>query len=266
MIFTYQHFIEKLNSRIKSDDTFYYELLKTVIAYPNRYTGIFRLSNAKTKLVQNVTQSREIKFGDFMEDIVTEYIGEMGYTNLNKSIGTDHDGNALSADQVFIRGNTVYLVEQKIRDDHDSTKKRGQYENFQKKFTFLSENYPRHQVVATMWFIDDSLVKNKKYYLEMAAAEQTDVEINIFYGKDLFSSLFNRMDVWDEIVSYLQRNKQERSEEILTIPDFDTSPEMRQVIQRLKKEEPKVYRKLHSEKPEYVQLRKELFPTGQNLI
>ena len=74
----------------------------------------------------------------------------------------------------------------------------------------------------------------------MAAAEQTDVEINIFYGKDLFSTLFNRVDVWDEIVSYLQRNKQERSEEILTIPDFDTSPEMRQIIQRLKREEPKV--------------------------
>ena len=121
----YSYFIGKLNERIKSDDSFNFELLKTVIKNPNRYTGIFRLSNAKTKLIQNVTQSREIKFDDFMEDIVTDYISMMGYKNLSKNIGNDEDGNALSADQVFTKGNTVFLIEQKIRDDHDSTKKRG---------------------------------------------------------------------------------------------------------------------------------------------
>lgn len=74
MILTYEFFVEKLNEKIKSDADFCYELLKNVIDNPHRYTGIFRLSNAKTKLIQNVTQSREIKFGDFMEDIVTIYI------------------------------------------------------------------------------------------------------------------------------------------------------------------------------------------------
>ena len=67
--FTYEHFIDKLNAKIKSDESFIYELLVTAVKNPNRYTGIFRLSNAKTKLIQNVTQSREIKFGDFMEEI-----------------------------------------------------------------------------------------------------------------------------------------------------------------------------------------------------
>lgn len=267
MIMTYEEFVGKLNEKIKSDNDFCYELLVTVIKNPNRYTGIFRLSNAKTKLVQNVTQSREIKFGDFMEDIVTEYIGRIGYKNLNKSIGNDENGDALSADQVFTDGENIYLIEQKIRDDHDSTKKRGQYQNFRKKYSLLKRlNSYNHRVNASMWFIDDSLVKNKKYYTEEATAETiTDVDINIFYGRELFVNLFKRPDVWEEICSYLIRNKQERSDELLTIPDFDTSDEIHQAIKKLRIQEPGLYKKLISDKPEYVQLRNELFPTGYNL-
>lgn len=263
---TYEHFIERLNRKIKSDDSFFYELLITVVKNPNRYTGIFRLSNAKTKLIQNVTQSREIKFGDFMEEIITEYIACMGYTNLDKNIGTDPAGNALSADQVFRKENTVYLIEQKIRDDHDSTKKRGQYENFRKKYTLLLHKFPDCNINATMWFIDDSLTKNKNYYIGEASAERTPGLIkNIFYGGDLFSDLFGRVDVWEEICSYLLRNKQERSDEILNIPDFDTSDEIYNALQKLRAKEPTLYGKLTSTIPAYTQLRAELFPTGYNL-
>ena len=76
---SYAEFKTRLNERIREDIDFNLELLETVINNPRRYTGIFRISNARTKLIQNVTQSREIKFGDFMEDIVTDYIGRMGY-------------------------------------------------------------------------------------------------------------------------------------------------------------------------------------------
>ncbi len=266
MILTYDDFIEKLNAKIKSDADFCYELLINVIDNPHRYTGIFRLSNAKTKLVQNVTQSREIKFGDFMEDIVTTYIAKMGYTNLSKNIGTDEEGNALSADQVFIKGDTVYLIEQKIRDDHDSTKKRGQYDNFRKKYTLLERRYPEKNINASMWFIDGSLVKNKKYYIAESLKDNSPRRtLNIFYGETLFSQLFDRMDVWEELTSYLQRNKLERNNEILTIPDFDTSDEMLVALKRLKSENIGRYRKLISDKPEYVQLRAELFTNNVNL-
>lgn len=266
MLKTYDEFVTKLNNRIKSDDDFYYELLVTVISNPKRYTGIFRLSNAKTKLIQNVTQSREIKFGDFMEEIVTEYIEEMGYQNLCKEIGTDEEGNALSADQVFRKGDTVYLIEQKMRDDHDSTKKRGQYENFRKKYSLLKRQYPDCTINASMWFIDDGLVKHRKYYREQMELETLHgVELTVFYGGSLFSDLFEREDVWEEICAYLRRNKQERTDETLEIPDFDSSPEMFTALQRLEREKKTLYRKLSSDKPEYVQLRRELFPTGQNL-
>lgn len=266
MFFSYEEFTKKLSSKISSDANLNYELLVNVVKNPKRYTGIFRLSNAKTKLIQNVTQSREIKFGDFMEDIVTEYIEKIGYKNLDKNIGCDENGDSLSADQVFCTNDTVYLIEQKIRDDHDSTKKRGQYSNFRKKYYLLKQKYPQKKIDATMWFIDDGLVKNKNYYNSEALSEpQKDIKIRILYGEELFTRLFGRTDVWDEICSYLSRNKAERSDEILSIPDFDTSPEMKIAIQQLKTKERTLYNKLTSNKPEYVQLRAELFPTGQNL-
>ncbi len=266
MTFTYEYFADKLNAKIKSDESFIYELLVTVVKKPNRYTGIFRLSNAKTKLIQNVTQSREIKFGDFMEEIVTDYIAAMGYRNLNKSIGTDEDGNALSADQVFMKDDTVYLVEQKIRDDHDSTKKRGQFQNFRKKYLLLKSLYAGYNINATMWFIDGSLKKNKKYYISEAMSDsERGVEINIFYGRALFDVIFPETDIWEEICAYLIKNKQERNNEILYIPDFDTSEEIYIALKKLKRCEPTLYRKLISTAPAYVQLRNELFPTEYNL-
>lgn len=282
MIFTYEKFVNKLNDRIKTDQNFINNLLITIISNPNRYTGVFRLSNAKTKLVQNVTQSREIKFGDFMEDIVTDYISEMGYINLDKNIGFDEEGNALSADQIFELNDTVYLIEQKIRDDHDSTKKRGQYSNFKKKYILLKNSNPQKKVIACMWFIDKSLRKNKKYYITEASKEKVeDVKIYILYGETLFAELFNRIDIWNEIVNYLNRNKNERNSELLNIPDFDTSEEIFEALKYLKELSKldsailknlgyssnikSLYNKLISDDDTYVQLRKELFPTEFNI-
>lgn len=257
----YDNFTRELNERIKSDDEFFYELLITVIKNPERYTGIFRVSNARTKLIQNVTQSREIKFGDFMEDIVTQYISVMGYENLNKKISEE-----LEADQLFVMNGKICLIEQKIRDDHDSTKKRGQYDNFRKKYTALKEKYSGHEVIAVMWFIDDSLRKNRKYYTERAESEALPgVSIHIIYGGELFKVIFGRPDVWEEICAHLSRNKSERSREILTVPDFDTSPEILTALRRLKAENTKLYSRLLSSRPEYIQLRAELFPSGFNL-
>ncbi len=52
-----------------------------------------------------------------MEDIITWYISAIGYENLDK-----HISDSLKADQLFRNENVIFLIEQKIRDDHDSTK------------------------------------------------------------------------------------------------------------------------------------------------
>ena len=262
---TYEYFKSKLDSKIFGSNL-HYEILLTVLNNPKRYIGLFRITNAKTKLIQNVTQSCEIKFGDFIEDILTEYISDMGYTNLDKNIGYDDDDNRLSADQIFTKDNIIYLIEQKIRDDHDSTKKRGQYANLIKKIRLLKAKYPQQKIIASMWFSDESLSKNKKFYLEQVANNTDEmVEIHIFYGGAIFESLFDRLDIWNELISHLKQNKQERCKDILNIPDFDTSKEIKEALFLVQKEYPKLIKNLLSNKQEFVELRKELFPTNHNL-
>lgn len=262
---TYESFKNKLNLKIFGQDL-NYEIVLNVLKNPKRYIGLFRITNAKTKLIQNVTQSCEIKFGDFVEEILSEYILEMGYKNLDKNIGTNELNNRLNADQVFSCTNFIYLIEQKIRDDHDSTKKRGQYSNLIKKIKVLKSKFPNKKIKACMWFSDESLKKNKKFYSE-EIDNNTDenLELSIFYGKELFEIFFQRMDIWEEFISHLKKNKEERSKKILNVPDFDTSNEIRKALLKIKQEYPKLIKKLLSNQDDFKELRKELFPTGENL-
>lgn len=267
MYMTYENFIQKLNAKFVNGEEFYINLLQTVIDNPTRYTGIFRVSSAKTKLIQNVTQSNEIKFGDFMEDIVTEYISLLGHENLAKNIGQNENGDTLNTDQLFTiaNSNMLVLIEQKIRDDHDSTKKRGQFSNFIYKIELLKKKYPQNILTGVMWFIDDGLIKNRNYYrseMQSYMSEHSDVSLKMYYGGELFDDLFKKSDVWEEITEYLKRNKAERSQEMLNIPDFDTSVE---ILDALKKLPTKYKNKLLSSDEKYVQLRAELFTTNSNL-
>ena len=263
MILSYEYFIEKLSKKIKSGEDFYLELLEAVIDNPSRYCGLFRLSNAKTKLIQNVTQSKEIKFGDFMEDIVTDYIGLLDYQNQSKDLGFDENGDRLNADQIFIKDDTIYLVEQKIRDDHDSTKKRGQFANFEKKVKLIKKQHPDMHLVAIMWFIDDGLAKNKKYYLhEMSITSYDNTEMHLQYGGEFFASLDGGNEAWKELISHLERHRMENSTEIISIPDFGTSDEIYNALLHLSD---KYWSKLLSHNLKYDLLRKEMFSTGDNL-
>lgn len=253
-----------LDNKIHSGSELYLSLLKSIISNPGRYSGIFRISNAKTKLIQSVTQSNEIKFGDFMEEIVRLYIEREGFTNLNRKLSSEVNGESLSVDQLFLlNSNTICIIEQKIRDDHDSTKKRGQYENFAKKIAAIRQIYPREKIVAVMWFIDDSLKKNSKFYILQANTNIiSNCDQHILYGSDLFKQIIGSPISWDELTGYLTQNKIERSNSVLEIPDFDTSEEILEALNSLTAKEKK---KLLSSKSEFVMLRKELFPKDDNI-
>ena len=63
----------------------------------------------------------------------------------------------------------------------------------------------------------------------------------------------------------MRRNKIERSKKFLSVPDFDTSPEILKALRKISEEEPKLIKNLFSDKPEFIEIRNELFPTGKNL-
>lgn len=263
MFLSYDSFLRELKRKIKSGDDFYLDLLKNVIDNPSRYCGLFRLSNAKTKLIQNVTQSNEIKFGDFMEDIVTIYLEKLGYQNLEKEAGCDETGNRLNIDQLFLLNDTIFLVEQKIRDDHDSTKKRGQFENFVKKINLIKRKFPNNHISGAMWFIDDSLVKNKNYYKqEMSNLNYDNTDLHLYYGSEFFESLNNGNTAWEEIISYLKQMRIDNNDDLVYIPDFANSEEIYNALIALPLN---YWKKLNSNDEKYVQLRAELFDNGTNL-
>ena len=264
MIISFKKFIDIVTAKIKHDKDLYMSLLDKLIKYPARYTGYFRLSNPKTKLIQNATQSREINFGDVMEMVITKYIAELGYVNKEKVIEVGDE--KLYTDQFFCDINeNVYIIEQKIRDDHDSTKKRGQFENFLKKIKAYREKYPENKIYASMWFIDAEFGnKNSNYYKEKMEEHKDDfenVEMRLFYGKEIFEDLFKRADAWHEIIDYLTKNKEIINSTPWNIPDFDTSPEVFECMKKLSEEKLK---KLFSDNEKYTMLRKEVFPTGTN--
>lgn len=263
MIITYDEFYNSLTKHIQAGDDFYLTLLITIIEQPERYCGLFRLSNARNKLIQNITQSREIKFGDFIEELATEYIARLGYINFDKDLGQDENGDELNVDQFFTDGTILYLVEMKVRDDHDSTKKRGQYQNFHKKIDLIRKKYPDKHIDASMWFMDSSLHKNKNYYFQQMKDEKLDnVTLHLYYGSQFFESLKNGKQAWDEFISILIKYRQEHANDDITIPNFGTSEEIYKALLRLPEN---LWKKLMSDKEIYCLLRKELFSTGNNL-
>lgn len=114
------------------------KLLEKIGNHPQRYVGIFRATTTKTKIIQNLTQSMEIRFGDAFEEVVRAYFAEQEYEELERSV--THDKEKLLLDQLIQKRDTIIFIEQKIRDDHDSTKKKGQINNFKEKIKFLTKN------------------------------------------------------------------------------------------------------------------------------
>lgn len=263
MIITYDEFCDLLVKHIQTGQDFYESLLINVIENPSRYCGLFRLSNAKMKLMQNVTQSNEIKFGDIIEELTTEYIERLGYKNFDKNLGRDANGDELNVDQYFTDGSIIYMVEMKIRDDHDSTKKRGQYANFQKKIKLIqSKNRGKH-IDASMWFVDNGLIKNKNYYREEMSKEHFDnCSLHLYYGGEFFNSLKNGSTAWKELTSILTEYRVENAKNEVEIPDFGSSVQIYRALVDLA---PKHWNKLNSDDYQYVLLRKELFSSGDNI-
>ena len=126
------------------------KLLERIASNPERYIGLFRPTKPKAKLLQNLLQSHEIRFGDAMESLVRAILADIGFSNLPQRLQAT-DGDTLSVDQYFTDGERYYFVEQKVRDDHDSTKKRGQLRNFEKKLDVLYTAH-RDSLIGIMYF------------------------------------------------------------------------------------------------------------------
>ena len=260
---SYNEFCDLLSKKIQYGIDFYVTLLEKIIDNPYRYCGLFRLTNAKTKLIQNITQSNEIIFGDFIEDICTLYIEQLGYKNFDKHLGKDDKGKDLNIDQYFTDGKNIFITEMKMRDDHDSTKKRGQFSNFIEKIWRIRKRHPNTHIEASMWFVDNKLKKNKNYYQsEIDKLYFDNVSINLYYGSEFFKTLKNGATVWNDLVSLLKQYRQDNVNNDVEIPDFGSSSEIYNALLKISNKHRK---KLNSKSETMKLLREELFSNGDNL-
>lgn len=217
------------------------DLLKNIANHPNRYVGIFRPSLTKTKILQNLLQSYEIKFGDVFETLITKYLEVKNFENINEEL-EDNEGE-LKPDQMFLKNNILYFVEQKIRDDHDSTKKRGQVKNFIRKAVAINKKYKDKEIHGFFYFIDDSFTKNKNFYRDELEKESNRLKIplKLSYGEKFFDAL-QISECWKEILNYLTRWKKE----LPALPEVNFDKNPTQSFKEIKILEPKIFNKLFS--------------------
>lgn len=246
----YEKFKNILNKIFKESKA---DLIKKIANSPERYIGLFRPTKPKAKIIQNLTQSHEIKFGDAFEVLIEAYLKEQHFEILEKRLQFENE--FLHFDQHFKKDNTIFFVEQKIRDDHDSTKKRGQTHNFEKKIKLLLNQNSEKNVIGIMYFVDPDLTKNKNYYAQkiQELKKQYGIEIHLFYGKAFFD-FFNLN--WEEVLDYLKQWKKE----LPNLPEinFDKNPE--KTFEELKKVSPQVFRKLFSNAHIFEDIIETLFP------
>jgi hypothetical protein len=197
-------------------------LLKSIAENPDRFVGAFRSTTPQLKLLQNLLQSREIRFGDAMEEVISALLQEMEFVILPKNFVAEEE---MSCDHYFCDDEQTrfYLIEQKMRDDHDSSKKRGQFENFRNKITYLKGIHGDH-LIGIMYFIDPSLEKNRNYYrgnIENLTAS-LGIVVRLFYNGELFE-YFGHPALWEQLVSSLKSWRERLGGELEL--NFDKDPE-----------------------------------------
>jgi len=252
---SYEEFSSILNKHIFEKEKT--ELLTKLAEKPERFIGLFRPSKPATKILQHILQAHEIKMGDALEEIITKIIQSLGYEILNPALTSD-----LKLDLYFTDSVRYYFVEQKIRDDHDSTKKRGQIENFQRKLEHLY-NLHGGNTVGIMYFIDPDFSKNKQFYQAVISQlmHLYNTEIYLFYGKEFFDYL-KCPECWEKMVEYLTKWKNT----LLDLPEINFDKEPLRTFEEIKGVDIKIWEKILNKNELWEEgIIKAIFKTGETL-
>lgn len=96
----------------------------------------------------------------------------------------------------------------------------------------------------------------------MASESIDNVTLHLYYGEEFFETLKNGITAWSEFTDNLRNYKHNKANIDVEIPDFGTSEEILNELINLPN---KYWNKLMSNREAYVELREELFSSGDNL-
>ncbi len=259
MIMDFEQFSKILNKQIFEESKA--TLIDKIAKNPNRYLGLFRPTKPKAKILQNLLHSHEVRFGDAFEILIEEYLKKLGYEILDKKFESNN-GDKLKVDQCFRKDSKIYFVEQKVRDDHDSTKKRGQIQNFEKKLNEIIDRYGEENTSGIFYFIDPELKKNNNYYKEELCKMSKDygVSLHLCYGKEFFEFL-GYPEIWEEILQHLEKWKKE----IPDLPETNFDLDAKSSFEEIKNLKPSIFRTIFENDEIFNQIVLTIFPEKKTL-
>lgn len=119
-------------------------------------------------------------------------------------------------DHVLDIGEAILVLEQKLKDNHDSTKNTGQYDDIIEKTEGVKREHPGRIVIPVLFFLTDIQKGAKKKFTTLLSVYGG----RVCYGKELFDIFFSKYsdDAWaslSEKIHALQRKTPE-------IIDYDT--------------------------------------------
>ncbi len=163
----------------------------------------FSIFSGQNKIAQTVLQSMEIDYGNFLEGLINIIINNKhGVTKLPRNIKSGGKKNEI--DSHFLFDDEEYIIEIKKRDNHDSTKWKGQIINLHDKVCHCTHEKKR----AVILFIDDSYKKKhyKNYNDWWSENSTTNTRLDIYYGKQFFDEQdFLDENDWEVFYDYSQR-------------------------------------------------------------
>lgn len=177
-------------------------IIEKMILKPELLTGFKKINTFSLRLYASFGQANNIKYGNILEAYFQKYLEQLGWELLPRDyeltqqerVFYNNDSNRVNIDIIARFNDKLIFIEQKILDNHDSTKKIGQLRNFQEKATVVSRNYSGYSIYGFEWFIDDSQRKNganwAKHNSSFIQLNQQYIDrLYVMYGQELEKKL-----------------------------------------------------------------------------
>ena len=184
------------------------KLINTLATNPKRFISPFSPIKSEEEIRTFLGHSSKIKVGNAYEIILKMLFESIGCELIEKKFSVNNKTKII--DQLFKHYDSFIFIEQKMNDDHDSTKKEAIIKDFEEKIKHLIEKYGLN-IRAYLYFVTDA-VKNKNYYSAeiIKLREKYQIDISVLYGKELFVKE-NKVELWKLIDNF---NKQRQKTKI----------------------------------------------------
>ncbi len=186
------------------------DMLKIWYNHLDELCSPWQANSIRNTLEYCILNVRQIRLGKRSEAAIDKIVSEeLGFEVLNNEVYYKKNGEKTAkprkVDHVWrIKEGIIYVVEQKLKDNHDNTKKDGQVSDFNAKVCAVRERYPDETVIGVFWYLDDT-EKPSKRTLKGKLVEKCMVR----YGEEIFNAVENGTVAFGKIVKWFEENRYE---------------------------------------------------------